>query len=175
MKRKVVPVKNYILLGLLALVTVIGVFYLAKWYRTNKEYQINNTLMKGVISEVKSEELENYLSENPNILIYFTSSSNQDIKGFEKSLKKKISKEDLTKEIVYLDLDTIQDTNFYATFKKNYFDENLKAKNVELLSIPNLLIIRDGEVIDILYKRNMQINMSDVTQFLEIYEMVDAE
>lgn len=172
-QKKEIPKKNYLIVLAIFALTVLIVLLMVRWYKNSQDMLLNNTIMKGFLAEVKEDEIDNYLMENPNILIYFTSSSNQSIKDFEKDFKRKISKEDLNNEIVYVDLDEVS-KDFLSTFKNKYFEQRLKDKNFELMRIPNLILIRENEVIDVLYKSDYEINMDDVSQFLEIYEMVDA-
>ena len=56
MKREI-PVKNYVILILVFLVTIVAVFYVRDWYNTTKNYYAQNSVMTKVVREIKSEEI----------------------------------------------------------------------------------------------------------------------
>ena len=65
MKRKI-PVKNYFILAIVVLFTVVLAFYMRDWYNTSKEYYAQNSVMTKVVREIKSEE-ESSPVPSPNI------------------------------------------------------------------------------------------------------------
>lgn len=167
-----VKTKNYVLLAILVVITMGAVLYMANWYKMINTLKSDESVMKKVISEIKVDDLENYMIENPNIVLYVTNGTDESIKSFEKSFKDLIQKKDLTKEIVFLDADDA-DENQLNTALQNLLVEDLKNKNVNVSIIPNLYIIRDSSIIDSLYKVETKILKSDVVQFLEIYEEIE--
>ena len=50
---RTIPKKNYIFLGLLAVVTILAVVYVSKWYRASENYYLENSIMKTLVGEVK--------------------------------------------------------------------------------------------------------------------------
>lgn len=169
--KKIKP-KNYVLLAVLMVLTVGVVLYSANWYKTLRTLKSKESVMKKVISEIKVEDLESYVIENPNIVLYVTSGSNKDIKSFENSFKSFIQKKDLTKEVVFIDCDDVNNEDLQNTLS-NLLVDDLKNKNVDVSIVPNLYIIRESSVIDLLYKVGTEITKSDVVQFLEIYEVIE--
>ena len=65
-----IPKKNYILLVLLLIMTVFSVFYIANWYTASKNFQLEDSIMKNFLGEIKESEIENYILENPETVIY---------------------------------------------------------------------------------------------------------
>ena len=55
--KKEVLMKNYFILALIFIVTIIGVFYAREWYNTSKEYYAQNSVMTRVVREIRSEEI----------------------------------------------------------------------------------------------------------------------
>ena len=80
---KKIPAKNYIILAVVVLFTVISVFYARSWYLTTKEYENKNSVIKEVALEINQSEISNYTLENPKFILYVSSGQNQDIKPFE--------------------------------------------------------------------------------------------
>ncbi|MDD2377534.1 MAG: hypothetical protein PHD10_02285 [Bacilli bacterium] len=157
MNKREIPKKNYFILLFIMLLTVALVFYLISWYNTTKEYYKNNSVMMGFLAEIKPEEIENYLIDNPDIAIYIASSKDNDVKSFEKSFKKLITEEEIKDNIIYLDDFQITDDKFYNDLKSKYFSESLKSKNINLITKSNIVIIEDKKIIDVLYKKESSI------------------
>jgi hypothetical protein len=91
--------------------------------------------------------------DNPVAVIYLASSKNTDIRSFEKSFKKLINEEEIEDSIIYMDTYKIVDDNFYLNLKNNYFSEELKKSDVTLSANPNIIVIEDRQIIDILSKK----------------------
>ena len=67
MKRKI-PLKNYIILLGLTLGTIFLVFYFRSWYNASREYYQNNSIMSEYLSELKSEEINSYIIDHPDVV-----------------------------------------------------------------------------------------------------------
>ena len=155
MKRKI-TIKNYMILFGLTLGTVFLVFYLRSWYNTSKEYYQNNSIMSEYLSELKSNEINSYIIDNPEIIIYYASA----IKSFEKQFKKLMEEHEINDDIIYID--SSKEENSTIISKLNAISD----KKIGELNIPNLIYIKEGEVNKILYSEETQINKRDVQNFL---------
>ncbi len=165
-----VPVKNYVLYTIVGIVSLLVVFYIAHLYNTNKEYRQNNSVLSLVVFEVKDNELESYLVENPNIVIYMASSKDMDVKPFEDKFNNYIKDQQISKEIVYLDTSKVSDKGFYKKTIKKFFDKDISISN--LANKTSLLIVKDGRVVDYINKNSSNINIEQVEYVLKKYEVV---
>lgn len=158
-----VPKRNYWLMGLLTVATVIVVIYMANWYQASKNYYLESSVMTNFLGEIKEAEIENYILENPEVVIYISKDQEDSTKKFEKQLKDYIIKEEIKSYFIYLNCSTLS-SDFIASFQKKYFNGELKKIN---LSYPNLLVVSDGKIVDVLYKLDAKPNIKDVKSFLE--------
>jgi len=167
---KKIPKKNYILLGLLAVVTILAVIYMSKWYRASENYYLENSVMKELVGEVKELEFENYILENPDIVIYISKDQSESTKKFEKKLKKYILDENLKSHFIYVNgKDSTE--SFLLNLKEKYFKETMKELEI---TYPNLLIVENGKVKDILYRTVLEErNVRDVKPFLQRNEVLE--
>lgn len=167
---KKIPKKNYILLGLLAVVTILAVIYMSKWYRASENYYLENSVMKELVGEVKELEFENYILENPDIVIYISKGQSESTKKFEKKLKKYILDENLKSHFIYVNgKDSTE--SFLLNLKEKYFKETMKELEI---TYPNLLIVENGKVKDILYRTVLEErNVRDVKPFLQRNEVLE--
>ena len=148
MKREI-PVKNYVILILVFLVTIVAVFYVRDWYNTTKNYYAQNSVMTKVVREIKSEEISNYILENQRFILYVSSGHDSGIKNFEDDFKNLIQSLDLTDDVLYMNLDGVNSESFYDLLKNNYV-HNSKIKNQIVDSNSSLYLFTDGKVSGVL-------------------------
>ena len=79
-----VPVKNYIILGIVITVTMLVLYYFYMWVDVYKESKINIPIMDKYMTVINYNELDNYLVENPNTILYVSVLDNEEIRTFEK-------------------------------------------------------------------------------------------
>ena len=131
-----IPMKNYIILVLLSFFTVVLTFYLM-----NKYVKTNNINID-FVSEIKENELDSYITEGHEVIVYMSKSDTNDIKKFEKELKKYTIKKDLSNRYVYLNLNNVSD-NFYNQFYIKYINESSNNFKIEQ---PTFIYINDMKV-----------------------------
>lgn len=151
--KKEVPVKNYVILAVVFLLTVGLVFYLRDWYNTTKEYYARNSVMTDVVREIKSEEIGNFTLENQKFILYVSSGQDANIKGFENDLRDLIQKMDLNDDVLYMNLDGTNSLDFYDLLKNN-FSANSKIKNQITDSVASMYVFTDGKITALLNNVN---------------------
>ncbi len=135
---KKIPLKNYFILGIILASSIFIVLYINKLYLSTKN---NDNILNGFIKEIKTQEIDNYIIENPNFIIYL-GYKNNDNKSFEKKFKKLVTKYDLQKDIVFIDISQFNDETFNK-FCKKYADKLLEKDS-------SLIIVDNQKVIDVL-------------------------
>jgi len=147
-ENKKIETKNYIILGIIVIVTVLVVFYMRNIYIMSKVYYSDNAVMLDVVKEVKQEELPNYLIENPKFILYVSSSQNKDIRGFEKTLKSTVTKAEIEDSILYLDSDNSNIPKLKEELQKNASKK--VQDNINKNSVVTIYIIENGKVTNII-------------------------
>ncbi len=136
--KREVPIKNYIKLGIILLISILALFYLYLWYRTYEENRLNTPIMDNYLSIINYNELDDYLTENKNATIYLSKLNDNDIRSFEKEFKLIIQDNALKNKILYLDLTNELDQNNEITITNNYtINEN---------NLPMIVIIENSQV-----------------------------
>ena len=134
---KKIPLKNYFIVGFLIIFTIFLTFYLMKKYDSVKVKKIN------FVSEVKENELDSYITERQEVIIYMASSNNKELDTFNKDLKKYTKDKNLKDLYVYLDLKNVS-SNFYNKFNIKYLKE--ADNSVFNIKEPTFVIIRNGKM-----------------------------
>lgn len=163
--------KNYIILAVIIILTVIAVLALKKIYENNQEYEAKTNDRLDILYEVKEDDLGSYLVENRDIVIYISNAKQEDIESFENEFKNYIAENELSKGIVYLNLDMVS-SNFYNNLENKYLVDYLKGNKDIIEEQENLLIVEEGKIKAILYERKTSISMNDIKKFLEENDVI---
>ena len=134
-KKKSIPFKNYIYLGLIILATILVLYYIYLWYRTYKEDELNKSIMSDYLTVINYNEMDSYILENSNAVIYVSKLGDEQINKFEKNFRNVIVDNNLKNAILYLNV-TDEDEESYS--KKLKIDDNL----------PYIVVYTGGEVTD---------------------------
>ena len=103
-KNRNIPFKNYILLAVTLILTIIVVIYFFVWNNNNEENNLKTPIMDKYLRVINYNELDNFLVENKDSVIYVSKLNNKEIREFEKKLKLLINDYSLNNTILYLDL-----------------------------------------------------------------------
>lgn len=139
--KREVPIKNYIKLGIILLISILALFYLYLWYRTYEENRLNTPIMDNYLSIINYNELNDYLTENKNATIYLSKLNDNDIRSFEKEFKLIIQDNALKNKMLYLDLTNELDQNNEITITNNY--------TINESNLPVIVIIENSQVVEI--------------------------
>lgn len=176
---KKIPRKNYIIVGIISVLTVVLVGYFAFWYKETKEYVENNSIMTGYLSEIGEDQLidnlSNYILDNPNAVLYVSNGNDLSLKDFEKEFKMYINDNNIKQTFVYIDLNKVKNKKIVDEFKDNFLSTKLNFYDIELDRQPNLFVFEDGKIQSALYYTRHLINMDDVKLFLRNEGVVEND
>ena len=102
--------------------------------------------------------------------MYMCTTDEKVCRSFEKKFSEYIKDNNLTEEIVYLNLGYSSDeNNLLDTVYENYKSDTLVKKIYEY---PTLVIFNEGQIVDVLSSNSKnQITIEQVSEFLEGYEL----
>lgn len=165
MNNRIIPKKNYIILFVLAIITIIITLLLANKYNQNLQYNLSENDNMSFLSQIKIDEIDNYIMDNHESIIYMSSSDNTELEKIEEELKEYIVSNNYNKNIVYLNSYNLEESKFNE-FKQKYFSDTIKEK-INLNIQPNIFVIKDGTVSSTLYTNDSNdININDLKIFL---------
>ena len=156
-KEKNIPLKNYIILAVVLILSIILVIYFYMWYNAYEESKLNTMIMDKYLQVINYNELNNYLVENKDAVIYSSVLEDQKIRDFEKKFKNIIIKNSLNNDILYLDLtEELKDKNITKDIKETYNINNQDSQNggkkleisVNFINAKDKENIQEAEVID---------------------------
>ena len=145
MKENKIPVKNYFILAFIFLIGIGLTLYFCKWYEVIDTEKKQTPVIRGIIPEISSQELDNYVLENPTALLYLCTSDNMKCRNFEKDFKKYIIKNSMENYIVYVNLTNVNQVKFVKEFNNNYEFKTKLTPNY-----PALIYFNDGKIRDMI-------------------------
>ena len=168
--KKEIPTQNYVILGVIIIITLLGVIYLCSWYRQYHDNKINQPVITSVLREVQFNNLDTVLTERDMLIMYMCTTDENICRSFEKKFSEYIKDNNLTEEIVYLNLGYSSDeNNLLDTVYNTYKSDTLVKKIYEY---PTLVIFNQGEIVDVLSSNSKnKITIDQVSEFLESYEL----
>ena len=132
--------KKYILLGIISVLFVYGSLILIKNYAERDIVRKDESYIDSYIAEIKTANLEDYLLETPDVIIYFTDKQLED--DFIDDLVTMLANQHLLSETVYLEKDLLEVKDIEKI-------ELLLAFNYQNFSKFDFLIfVRDFEVVE---------------------------
>jgi len=169
-EKREIPFKNYIMLGVIIISTLLISLYIFSWYRQYSNNTITKPIITSTLREVEYDNLPNVLQERDVLVMYMCTTSQDICRNFEKKFSEYIKDNNLSEEIIYLNLGYSNDeNNLLNKVYQEYKSDNLVKK---VYQYPTLLIFNQGKIVDVLSSSNKhKINIEQVDEFLESYEL----
>lgn len=162
-----IPLKNYIILGLVVLLTLGLVYYFYLWYITYEESKLNETIMDRYLEVINYNELNDYIVENRNAMIYTSVLEDNNIRKFEIKFKNIVVKNALKDKILYMDMtDIFKDKIKYTELRNSY-----QINNYNITNVPCILVFKDAKLVDIYSIKDNNYNTDNVLNYIIDNEM----
>ncbi|MBR4261735.1 MAG: hypothetical protein IKQ35_00030 [Bacilli bacterium] len=172
-EKRVVGIKNYIILLAICVITIVIAFGIRQRYLAYQEYELSKSVLKDKINEVSSEELTSYIYAHPDAILYVQVNEDSNSRSVGKKLYKVLKKRNLLNDSVYINLGNVSNKKeFYEEFNNTY----TKGTEFKLNNYPALIIFDEGKIRDMVSKdKNKTLDIGDIEQLFENYEMDDSE
>ena len=148
-----VPQKNYIYLFLILLGSILLLIYIYTWFETYKENKLNTGIMGEYLTVINYNELDDYIIENKDAIIYVSILGNENTRRFEEKFKNSITENNFKNDILYLDL---TNENIEHATKKLNIDNDF----------PYLVVYTNGKITDTYNISNTKYNTKKIIKYL---------
>lgn len=162
-----IPKRNYIILGVVVIVTFLLMYYFYMWYDAYMDTKIGKPILDKYMDVINGNEIDDYLIENNDAIIYVSVLENEEIRDFEKKLKSLLRKRVIDRDILYLDvtnnkkmLDTLIDK--YSSSSFNY-------------DVPMILVIEDGNLKDFYNIKENNYDIDNVKLFIQGIKFLEED
>ena len=165
-KEKEIPLKNYILLLIVLILTIVVIIYFFLWKNTYEKSKLQTPILDDYLLVINYNELNNYLVENKDAIIYVSKLNNENIRLFENKFKNIINKNNLNNKILYLDLtEELKETNIVKKINKKY--------GKEMTEVPTIVIIKDGKISSSYNIKENKYNIKLLEKYLEKEDVIN--
>lgn len=165
--QKDVPTKNYIILGIIYLSVILIALYISNWYKQS-DFNDHNSITE-VVFAINPEEWEIYIQENPDIIVYFSNSKNND-ENLQQKIGNYIVKKNLTDNVIYMDTYDIS-PDWINVIKDKYISDTLNQDFKLNTNIDTIVAIKDGIIVD--YTQILKYD--DAKEFLNRYGVLNND
>ncbi len=165
-KEKEIPLKNYILLSIVLILTIVVVIYFFLWKNTYEKNKLQTPILDDYLLVINYNELNNYLVENKDAIIYVSKLNDESIRLFENKFKNIINKNNLNNKILYLDLtEELKENNIVKEINKKY--------GKEMTEVPTIVIIKDGKISSSYNIKENKYNIKLLEKYLEKEDVIN--
>ena len=165
-KEKEIPLKNYILLSIVLILTIVVVIYFFLWKNTYEKSKLQTPILDDYLLVINYNELNNYLVENKDAIIYVSKLNDESIRLFENKFKNIINKNNLNNKILYLDLtEELKENNIVKEINKKY--------GKEMTGVPTIVIIKDGKISSSYNIKENKYNIKLLEKYLEKEDVIN--
>ena len=165
-KEKEIPLKNYILLSIVLILTIVVVIYFFLWKNTYEKSKLQTPILDDYLLVINYNELNNYLVENKDAIIYISKLNDESIRLFENKFKNIINKNNLNNKILYLDLtEELKENNIVKEINKKY--------GKEMTEVPTIVIIKDGKISSSYNIKENKYNIKLLEKYLEKEDVIN--
>lgn len=170
-KEKNIPLKNYIILAAILILTIILVIYFYMWYENYESTKLTSPIMDEYMQVINYNELNDYLVENKNSVIYISVLDSKEIRNFELKFKKFIRDNSLDNSILYLNLtEELKDNKIVKELKNKY-----KLDNLDITNVPAIIIFKDGNITSIYNIKDDDYNIDKLKSYLEKERVIEDD
>lgn len=157
--------KNYVTLAIIYVVVIGAVLYTASWYNTYQDYKTTIPVLRNTVSEINTAELDHFVLENPDGVVYMCVASDTTCRNFDTNLKKELLKNGLQDSVTYIDLqDVINKESYITTVFANY------GMSPNINNTPLFLAFEDGRIVSYLGEgETTKLTTEDAIKFIKKY------
>lgn len=144
--------KKLILLIIICLITLWILFSIIRIHNNREDNILSTSKIDKYLTEIRYDEIDTHIVEQPDTVIYVTNSSDNNIDSFERNFKKVIKRYNLENEIIYTN---INDVNIIDPIYQ-YAPELIFYKSGEVSDIIDCTTLKTSkDIINILKERGV--------------------
>jgi len=138
-EEKSISLKNYFILAIVLIISIVLVIYFYMWYNEFELNRKNTPILDEFFYIINYNELEDYLIENKNVILYVSTLDDKFIRKFENKLRTVLDDYSFNKNILYMDLTSLKSGNgLYQSILNKY----------SLINLPCVVVFNNGNIID---------------------------
>lgn len=167
---KKTPLKNYVVLTIVVILTIMCTFYMRNWYIAVRDYNSANSPILSVINEINVNEISNYVYENPKFVLYTSSGTNASTKYFEKKFKNYIKDNNLEQNMIYINVDKSGKETVKDELKK--YADGVVLDRIDVNDNVSMFIFENSKIVRVINNVNTMKN-DQIDLIFKKYKVLD--
>ena len=161
-----IPSKNYVIATLCIAISFVMIVYISKWYIVYQEDNLNTAIISTYLNEISYDEFKNYVSENPNAIVYIGIANDQDSRSYENTFKNIVDNYHLKDTVIYLNITSFTiEVDYINKYNALYGTDKKKISQV-----PAIVIFENGKLSAVLDKK---MTKNNTVSFLKKYDVIN--
>ena len=165
---RVVPKKNYVILGIVIILTFFLMYYFYMWYEAYMDNKLNKSILDKYMNVINYNELDNYLVENTNTVLYISVLEDSRIRDFEKEFKTMFRKNKVNRDILYMDVTS--DVNLVNLVVSKYSNGTVND-----MDVPVIIVIEDGKLKSFYDVKGNNYEVDGVIKYIDSIKFLDED
>ena len=150
---RVIPKKNYIYLGLIIIFSLMILYYCHLWYKSYRTSLLNNSIIDDYLNVINYNEIDDYVTENKDVILYVSVLGDEDINDFESKFVNVIQDYSLRDSVLYMDVSGID---------KELVDSKFNTDS----KYPYIVVYTNGKVTNVYSITSKNYNIKKVVKYL---------
>ncbi len=158
--KKEIPIKNYIILGVIVLAAILLTLFAVKWIKDYNSQKMSVSPLEGKIQSVKLEEIDTVISEINEAVIYIGYTGDKRLYITEERLLNYLNKHDFSNKFIYINVsDKLKNDEYIDIIK-----EKLNITNDLNIEAPSLIYMKNNEVIRVVSNQTGYLYTNDISK-----------
>jgi hypothetical protein len=163
---RVITHKNYILYFMFILIVIVLSFYISAWIRNYNSIKTSVSYLEGKTYELNLNELQVSISEMNEAIVYIGYNGNSNIYKLEKDIYKKIKKENLLNNFVYINVSN------YDNYEEVLINE--LGNGIDKIQAPLIIYFKNSFPVKVINSNNKKIiSVNELNELIEFYDLGD--
>lgn len=164
--KKEIPFKNYIMLAGILIITILLVIYLFNLQSIYHKNKLQSPILDKYLMIINYNELDDYLTENENAVVYISLLKDEKVRTFENKFKNIIVDNNLNNKILYLNLtNEIEDKEKRQLLNTKYGEDMIK--------VPSIVIFKEKRIVSSFNIKENNYNLKELEKFLKEEDVID--
>ena len=159
---RVIPKKNYLILVGIIIFSLLLIYYFYLWFDAYNETKLNRPILNKYMEVINYNELEDYLVESPNAIIYVSVLEDSEIREFEKQFKSLFKSKQIEKEILYMNITEELRNNKIKKERGNKYVVN----GASISDVPVIAIFENGVLSSIYSIKNNNYDTESLKMYI---------
>ena len=110
------------------------------WFEAYQDTKLNRPILNKYMEVINYNELDNYLIENPDAILYVSILEDKNIRDFEKKLRVVFKNNQFNKSLLYLNItDELNSKKIKSEMVSKY-----SVNDISMANVPSIMVFEDG-------------------------------